>query len=154
VTLTVAPVRKQIVVNAPAERAFDVFTTGIASWWPLSTHHLGAVEAETVALEPSVGGRVYERGVDGSECTWGHVRVWDPPARLVFTWEISADWKCDPTITSEVEVRFVAESPTTTRVELEHRGLESYGERAQEVRDSVGSDGGWNGLLERFADAV
>ena len=153
-TMTIAPVRKQIVVDAPAARAFDVFTRGLATWWPMATHHIGAVDPETVVLEPHDGGRLYERGVDGSECTWGHVRRWDPPNAFVFTWEISADWVADPTIDSEVEVRFVAESPTRTRVELEHRGLEAFGDRAEEVRTAIGGEGGWNGLLQRFADAL
>jgi uncharacterized protein YndB with AHSA1/START domain len=152
-TLTVAPVRKQIVVEVPAMRAFDVFTAGIASWWPPS-HHIGAAEYAEAVVEGRVGGRLYERGVDGSECTWGHVQVWEPPARFVFTWEISADWASDPSIGSEVDVRFVAESPTRTRVELEHRGLEHFGDRGEEMRTTFDSDGGWNGLLARFADAV
>jgi hypothetical protein len=154
VTLTVAPVRKQIVVDVPAQRAFDVFTEGMATWWPLATHHIGAVDAETVVVEPRVGGRCYERGVDGSECTWGHVREWDPPNAFVFTWEISADFAADPTMASEVAVRFVAESPTRTRVEVEHRGLEHFGERAQEMHDTFASDGGWTGLLDLYATAA
>ena len=150
-TLTVAPVQKQIVVAASAARAFDVFTAGMASWWPLSTHHIGAADAETVVIEPRVGGRLYERGVDGSECTWGHVRAWEPGARFVFTWEISADWVADPTIASEVEVRFVEEAPSRTRVEVEHRGLEHFGDRGPEMREVFSSDGGWTGLLPLFA---
>lgn len=153
-TLTVAPVRKQLVVDATAQRAFDVFTAQLASWWPYDSHKLGSVAAETVVMEPGVGGRLLERGVDGSECLWGHVRVWEPPARVVFSWEINADWRYDPNIDVEVEVRFVAESPARTRVELEHRNLEAYGERAQELRQALDSDGGWGVLLARFADAV
>ena len=153
-TLTVAPVTKQIVVDVGAPRAFEVFTAGLATWWPLATHHIGAADAETVFVEPQVGGRLVERGVDGSECAWGHVRAWEPPHRFVFSWEISCDWQIDPTIGSEVEVRFVEETPTRTRVELEHRGLESFGERAQEMRETFDSEGGWNGLLQAFADRV
>jgi uncharacterized protein YndB with AHSA1/START domain len=152
VTLTVAPVTKQIVVDVGAQHAFDVFTAGIATWWPLATHHIGAADAETVLVEPRVGGRMVERGIDGAECVWGHLRAWEPPRRFVFSWEISADWQIDPTIGSEVEVRFVEETPTRTRVELEHRGLESFGERAQEMRESFDSDGGWNGLLRAYAE--
>jgi uncharacterized protein YndB with AHSA1/START domain len=154
VTLIVAPVTKQIVVEVGARRAFDVFTAGFATWWPTATHHLGAADPETVAIEPRIGGRLVETGVDGSECTWGHVRAWEPPHRFVFSWEISAEWEIDPTIGSEVEVRFVEESPTRTRVELEHRGLESFGDRAQEMRETFDSDGGWNGLLRAFAESV
>ena len=153
-TLTVAPVTKQIVVEVSAERAFHVFTAGFATWWPITSHHIGAADAETVTIEPRVGGRLFETGVDGSECTWGHIRAWEPPHRFVFSWEISADWVIDPDLGSEVEVRFVAESPTRTRVELEHRGLEAFGDRAQEMRDTFDSEGGWNGLLRAFADQV
>jgi hypothetical protein len=154
VTLTVAPVRKQIVVAAPAARAFDVFTAGMATWWPMATHHIGAAEPETVVIEPRVGGRLYERGVDGVESTWGHVQVWEPPTRFVYTWEISADFAADPSIRSEVEVRFVEEAPSRTRIELEHRGLEHYGDRGQEMHETFDSDGGWNQLLARFAEAA
>jgi uncharacterized protein YndB with AHSA1/START domain len=154
VTLTVAPVSKQIVVEVSAARAFDVFTAGLATWWPMTSHHIGAADPESVLVEPRVGGRLVERGVDGSECTWGHVRAWEPPHRLVFSWEISADWQIDPTIGSEVEVRFVEETPTRTRVELEHRGLESFGDRAQEMRASFDDEGGWNSLLRAFAATV
>lgn len=153
-TLTVAPVRKEIVVDTSREHAFRVFTDGLATWWPLATHHIGAVDAETAVIEPHAGGRLYERGVDGSQCTWGHVRVWDPPARFVFTWEINADWQIDASTPSEVEVRFVEESPTRTRVELEHRNLEAFGARGEEMRGVFDGDGGWNGLLARFASAA
>jgi uncharacterized protein YndB with AHSA1/START domain len=154
VTLTIAPVRKEVVVNAPAQRAFDVFTKQLASWWPYDTHKLGDGQAETVVMEAKEGGRLYQRDTDGSECEWGHVRVWEPPARVVFTWEISADFRPDPNITAEVEVRFVAESPSRTRVELEHRNLEAFGERAPELRQAFDSDGGWGGLLAKFAEAA
>jgi uncharacterized protein YndB with AHSA1/START domain len=153
-TLTIAPVRKQITVDAPIERAFAVFTDGFATWWPLSSHHLLDVDAETAVIEPHTGGRLYERAVDGRECTWGHVREWDPPNRFVFSWEINGDFQPDPNMTSEVEVRFVAESPTRTRVELEHRNLEAFGERGDEMRGVFDSDGGWGGLLEHFAEAA
>jgi uncharacterized protein YndB with AHSA1/START domain len=154
VTLTIAPVRKEVVVNASAQRAFDVFTEQLASWWPYDTHRLGGVEVETVVMEPNEGGRLYQRNVDGSDCDWGHVRVWEPPTRLVFTWEISADFNPDPNITAEVEVRFVAESPSRTRVELEHRNLEAFGERAPEMREAFDSGGGWGGLLAMFVEAA
>jgi uncharacterized protein YndB with AHSA1/START domain len=150
-TLTVAPVRKQVVVDAPIEHAFRVFTDGFATWWPLGTHHLGTNPPVTVLLEGHVGGRCYERDAGGAETVWGHVRAWDPPRRLVFSWEISSDWRCDPSAASEVEVRFIAESAERTRVELEHRGLEVYGEKVQEVRDALGGEGGWTGILARFA---
>jgi uncharacterized protein YndB with AHSA1/START domain len=147
-------VRKTIVVNAPQEHTFLVFTEKHGGWWPLASHHIGAQAAQTAILEPRAGGRWYERGVDGSECDWGRVLVWDPPHRLVLSWEIGADWKHDPTFSTEVEVRFIAEGPRTTRVELEHRDLERFGDKAQTMRSAFDSEGGWTGILQRFGGAA
>jgi uncharacterized protein YndB with AHSA1/START domain len=147
-------VRKTVVVEAPAERAFSVFTEGITMWWPLETHHIGKVPATAALIEPRAGGRCCERGVDGSESLWGHVLVWEPPHRFVFSWELSCDWAHDPGIASQVEVTFTPEGDNTTRVELEHRGLETYGDRSGEMRDIFDSGGGWTGLLERFRRAA
>lgn len=147
-------VRQSIVVDAPPPRAFAVFTEGIASWWPLATYTIGAAPPETATIEPRAGGRWYERAADGRECDWGRVLVWEPPERVVLTWEISADWQADPGVRTEVEVRFAAQDDGRTRVELEHRGLEAYAERAEEMRGIFGSDDGWLGLLRHFARAV
>ncbi len=147
-------VRKTITVAAPQEVAFRVFTEKIATWWPLESHHIGASKAVSAVIEPRVGGRWFERGEDGAETPWGSVVAWEPPRRVVLTWEISCDWKCDPSLRTEVEVRFVAEGPRTTRVELEHRHLDRFGPRADEMRAIFDSPGGWAGLLERFAGAA
>jgi len=144
------PIQKSIVVAASAERAFQVFTEEMSSWWPLGSHHIGKVDAKSVVIEPFVGGRWFERGVDGSECDWGHVRTWDPPRRLVLSWEISSDWRHDPSIQTEVEVRFSAEG-ASTRVDLEHRLLHYYGARAAQMRGTFDSEQGWTGLLDAFA---
>ncbi len=143
-------VRKSIHVAASPERAFRVFTEQLGSWWPLATHHIGKVDAKDAVIEPRVGGRFFERGVDGSECLWGHVLAWDPPRRVILSWELNADWAHDPSIECEVEVTFLAEGDGT-RVELEHRGFESYGEKAEEIRKSVDSPGGWTGILAEYA---
>src|SRR5262245_56322106 len=116
-------VRKEITVEASQSRAFNVFTGELGGWWPLATHHIGALAAETAVIEPRAGGRWFERASDGSECDWGRVLVWDPPGRLVLSWEISPDFKHDESIDTEVEVRFVVLGPALTRVELEHRQL-------------------------------
>jgi uncharacterized protein YndB with AHSA1/START domain len=143
-------VRKTLRVAASPERAFQVFTQEMSTWWPLASHHIGKVDAKSVVIEPVVGGRWFERGVDGSECDWGHVRAWDPPGRLVLSWEISSDWQHDPSIQTEVEVRFTPEG-ASTRVDLEHRDLHHFGEKAAQMRGIFDSEMGWTGILDAFA---
>jgi uncharacterized protein YndB with AHSA1/START domain len=144
-------VRHSLVVDATPERAFAVFTEGFASWWPLHTHHIGPVEPETSIIEPREGGRWYERSPDGTELEIGRVTAWDPPEHLELAWELTADYQHDPAIDTRVEVRFTPEGEGRTRVDLEHRGLQAYGDQAPGVRDTFGSPGGWPGLLDRFA---
>ena len=127
------PIRKTIIVAASLERAFQTFTEQMSTWWPLATHHIGKSAAATVVIEPFVGGRWFERGVDGSECEWGRVLTWDPPRQVVLTWEISSDWRHDPSIQTELEVRFSHEG-TSTLVDLEHRLLQHYGDKAAQLR--------------------
>ena len=152
-TIVPAPVRKSVRVGAPPERAFKVFTDGIGRWWP-KTHHIGAADLDALVIEPKAGGRWYERGVDGSECDVGKVLVWEPPARLVLAWQLTADWKFDPGLITEVEVRFIADGANATRVELEHRDLERYGEQADGVRATIDSSEGWNRILQLFKQAA
>lgn len=147
-------VTKTLVVEAPVGKAFGVFTEGIGTWWPLSTHHIGDAECETAVMEPRAGGRWYERGVDGSECEWGRVLVWEPPTRVVLAWQLTAEWKHDPDFHTEVEVRFTSESPTRTRVEFEHRGLEAFGDKAATITEALNSEGGWSGMLDAFAEVA
>jgi uncharacterized protein YndB with AHSA1/START domain len=137
-------------VSAPSERAFEVFTAGVGRWWPKS-HHIGKADLDTLVIEPRTGGRWYERGVDGTECEVGKVLVWEPPTRLVLAWQLTAEWKFDPDLVTEVEVKFIADGANATRVELEHRDLERFGERAEAMRQQIDSDGGWPGLLQLFA---
>jgi uncharacterized protein YndB with AHSA1/START domain len=146
-------VRTSITVDAPIERSFTLFTEGIGTWWPPKHHIIEAPLAEMV-FEPVQGGHIYDRGVDGSECRWARVLAYDPPNRVVFSWDISLQWQIetDPGKTSEVEVRFIAEGPDRTLVELEHRNIDRHGEGWEQMRDAVGSPNGWN--LQRFADAA
>ena len=148
-----ASVRTQVVVEAPIERAFRVFTEQFGSFKPPEHNLLSAEIAETV-FEPRVGGALYDRGVDGSECHWARVLAYEPPNRVVFSWDISPQWQLetDREKTSEVEVRFVSETPERTRVELEHRNLERHGEGWEAVREGVGGEGGWPLYLQRYAD--
>jgi uncharacterized protein YndB with AHSA1/START domain len=146
---------KSIVVEAPIERAFSVFTEDFGSFKPPEHNLLGVEIAETV-FEPREGGHLFDRGVDGSECRWSRVLAFEPPDRVVISWDISAQWQIetDPEKTSEVEVRFVSEAPERTRVELEHRNLDRHGEGWEGIRDAVGSEGGWPLYLGGFADRV
>jgi uncharacterized protein YndB with AHSA1/START domain len=149
---TAAPVRTSIVVQAPIAQAFEVFTADMGSWWPASNHILEGELAEMV-FEPRVGGHIYDRATDGSECHWARVLTYEPPDRVVFSWDINLKWQLetDPRRTSEVEVRFVAETPTRTRVELEHRNLQRHGDGWESMHAAVGSPNGWTGGLEAFA---
>jgi uncharacterized protein YciI len=149
----IEPVRKQIVVETSAERAFRVFTQKIDRWWP-KQHHIGASPMERAVIEPGVGGRWYAICVDGTECDTGKVLVWDPPNRVVLAWQIRADWKFDPSFTTEVEVRFTPEGPNRTRVELEHRDLERYGDGAAALRKEIDADGGWLLIVQQYAQSV
>ena len=149
-TIKPAPVRREVTVKASQARAFEVFTANIGRWWPRS-HHIGAVDFETVIIEPREGGRWFERGVDGVECDVGKVLVWDPPGRLVLGWQLTPEWRFDPDLITEVEVRFIAEGPAATRVELEHRDLERFGDRAEAVRSQIDAPNGWGGVLEQYA---
>ncbi|MBX7081961.1 MAG: SRPBCC family protein [Nannocystaceae bacterium] len=145
-------VRKVIEVAAPREIAWRVFTERMGTWWPLATHHIGKVDAVDAVLEPRAGGRWYERGKDGSTCDWGRVLLWQPTERLVLYWAIGANWQHDPALQTEVEVRFVAIGPESTRVELEHRRLDLYRDLAEQMRATLGGEGGWGALLQGFAE--
>jgi uncharacterized protein YndB with AHSA1/START domain len=145
--------RKVVAVKAPPEVAWRVFTEKMGTWWPLATHKIGKGKAVDAVIEPHVGGRWYERGDDGSTCDWGRVLVWEPHSRIVLSWEISADWQRDSNLKTEVEVRFVEEGDGT-RVELEHRHLDRYGARRDQMRGIFDSEGGWSGLLASFVRAA
>ena len=147
-----ASVRTQIVVDAPVERAFAVFTEQFDRIKPREHNLLAVPIAETV-FEPRAGGHIYDRGEDGSECRWARVLAYEPPDRLVFSWDISPRWQIesDTARTSEVEVRFIAETPERTRVELEHRHLDRHGDGWEGTRDGVAADDGWPLYLRRYA---
>jgi uncharacterized protein YndB with AHSA1/START domain len=146
--------RKVIDVAAPQAIAWRVFAEQVGSWWPLATHKIGKVNAVDAVIEPRVGGRWYERGDDGSTCDWGRVLVWEPYSRLVLSWDITADWQYNPSLQTEVEVRFIPEGEGRTRVELEHRRLDRYRDRRDEMRTIFDKAGGWGGLLAAFAAAA
>jgi uncharacterized protein YndB with AHSA1/START domain len=141
-----------VVVAAPIERAFSVFTKDFGRFKPRE-HNLLQVEVAETVFEPRVGGHLYDRGVDGSECRWARVLAYEPPHRVLLSWDISPQWRpeSDLTKTSEVEVRFIAEAPDRTRVELEHRNLERHGEGWESLREGVAGDEGWPLYLNRFA---
>jgi uncharacterized protein YndB with AHSA1/START domain len=145
-------VRTQIVVNAPIKRAFSVFTERFGDFKPPEHNLLGKPIAESI-FEPRVGGHIYDRAVDGTECRWARLLAYEPPERVVFSWDISPQWQIetDPDNTSEVEVRFVAESAQRTRVEIEHRKIDQHGPGWEGVGGAVGSEGGWPLYLDRYA---
>lgn len=136
-------------MKAEVERSFAAFTGRMGRWWPRS-HSIGSAPMADVIVEPRVGGRWYERSGDGAECEWGKVLAWDPPGRLILAWQLDANWKYDPALVLEVEITFTALQGGMTRVDLEHRNLERYGDKAAAVRDMIGSDNGWMGILKSF----
>jgi uncharacterized protein YndB with AHSA1/START domain len=148
-------VSTSIEVDAPQQRAFDVFTRDFGAFKP-AEHNLLAVPIAETVVENHVGGHILDRGVDDSECRWARVLAYEPPHRLVFSWDISPSWQVetDPTKTSEVEVTFTAVGEDRTRVEIEHRHLERHGDGWMGVRGGVSSDGGWPLYLERYADLL
>jgi uncharacterized protein YndB with AHSA1/START domain len=146
-TIRPAPVRRSVTVNAAPAEAFRVFTADIAKWWP-STHSIGKAKMKNPVLEPRAGGRWYEIGEDGSECDWGRVLAWEPPARLLMAWQIDHGFGFNPDLHTEVEVRFIAEGARATRVELEHRLLERFREPAV-MREKLNS--GWPTVLAGYA---
>lgn len=145
-------VRKEIVVDVPIGKAFTVFTERFGDFKP-PEHNLLAVPIAATVFEARVGGHIYDRGEDGSECRWARVLVYEPPHRVVFSWDIGPTWQVEtePDNTSEVEVRFTEESPQRTRIELEHRHLDRHGPGWESVSDGVGHDAGWPLYLARYA---
>jgi len=149
------PVRKTLTVRVSAEKAFRVFTAEFDSWWPRS-HHIGKSPMKRAIIEGKAGGRCYSEQVDGTDCPWGTVLVWDPPQRFVLAWQIDGKWQYEPDLAkaSEVEVRFTPEADGSTRVDLEHRHLSRHGADADAIRTAIGSPNGWGGLLEMFKAAA
>ncbi len=151
-TQTRTAIHLELVVDAPIQRAFVVFTERFGEIKPPEHNLLSSPIAETV-LEPWVGGHIVDKAVDGSECRWARILAFDPPHRLVFSWDISPRWQLEPDLelTSEVEVRFVADGPTRTLVELEHRNLDRHGTGWESLSDGVEGDEGWPLYLQRYA---
>jgi uncharacterized protein YndB with AHSA1/START domain len=152
---TYAPVVRAITVATSQDRAFKVFTEQFGSWWPRE-YSIGQADMADFVLEPKVGGRWYEVGTDGTECDTGRVTAYDPPDRVVIAWHLDGSWQYDPdpAHASEFEVRFVAEGPNSTRVEVEHRNFERHGTGADAVRGGVDDPQGWSYCLDLFAKAV
>lgn len=147
-----ALVRKEIIVEAPLEQAFTVFTERFGDFKP-PEHNLLRVPIADTVFEPRVGGHIIDRGEDGSECRWARILAYEPPSRVVFSWDIGPTWEIesDPGNSSEVEVRFVAESPDRTRVELEHRNIDRHGPGWEAVHDGIDGEAGWPLYLSRYA---
>ena len=148
-----APVRRQVTVKATPERAFDVFARDFSRWWP-KDKSTSASPQKAAVLEPRQGGRWYEIGEDDSQSDWGEVLAWEPPSRLVLAWRLGPDFKFNPDLLTEVEVRFIAEGEGHTRVELEHRLLENWGDQAEQTRGMVDSPNGWLGIMASYVMAV
>lgn len=147
---TVEAVRREIVVDLPPDRAFDLFTADMTSWWP-ADHHIGSAPIDQVVVEPRQGGRWYTRHQDGTETSTGFVLTWDPPGRVVVTWQIGADWKFHDDLVTTVEVRFQPDGADRTRVVLEHRDLEAYEKDAAAMKETFEGPGAWGATLAAYA---
>jgi hypothetical protein len=150
---TALSVRKELKVDVEPERAFEVFTEEVDTWW-IREHHAGPGELQQVVIEPRQGGRCYNREVGGNEVEWGKVLVWEPPGRLVLGWQLNSQWQYEADFLTEVEVTFTATGSGATLVLLEHRNLDRYGEVAEQIHASLDSDEGWGGSLASYAKAV
>lgn len=150
-----SPVRRTLVVNAPMETAFEVFTQDIDSWWP-RTHHIGKSAMRRIAMEPHAGGRCYSEHVDGAAHEWGRVLAWEPPHRLVLAWLITHEWGYQPEVLrgSEVEVRFSPLGGGATQVELEHRFFDRHGDGGEAMQAAVDAPNGWTLVLQTYAKRV
>jgi uncharacterized protein YndB with AHSA1/START domain len=150
-----ANVVASVTVNVSQVRAFEVFTRDYASWVP-DGQYLGGQRPAAVVIEPNAGGRWFERAADGSEMNWGRVLSFEPSSRIRLGWHLNASWQYfdDPKQASDIEVRFIAEGPTKTRVEIEHRGFDRHGSEGEAIRAAVSSEMGWSLTLQRFAEAA
>jgi uncharacterized protein YndB with AHSA1/START domain len=150
---TVDAIRREVVVEVGCAKAFEIFTADMTSWWP-PHHHIGSAPIEEIVIEPREGGRWYSRHQDGTETSTGIVTTWNPPGRLVVTWQIGADWAYHDDLVTSVEVRFESVAPDRTRVVLEHRGLEAYGADAASMRAMFESPDAWSGTLTAYAESI
>jgi uncharacterized protein YndB with AHSA1/START domain len=147
---TIEAIRREVVVEVGRERAFELFTADMTSWWP-PAHHIGSAPIEQIVIEPRTGGRWYTRHTDGTETYTGVVTAWEPPSRLVVTWQIGADWKYHPDLVTTIEVRFSSDGESRTRVRLEHRDLEAFGADAHAMRGTFEEPGAWSATLAAYA---
>jgi uncharacterized protein YndB with AHSA1/START domain len=150
---TAEAIRREIVVDVPPERAFALFTAEMTSWWP-PAHHIGSAPIAEVVIEPRAGGRWFTRHQDGTETSTGVVVAWEPPARLVITWQIGADWKFHSDLVTTVELRFEPVGEGRTRVRLEHRDLDAFGADAAEMKKTFEDPGAWTATLAAYASAA
>jgi len=143
-------VKKELLIKTSRPRAFHAFTEQLDLWWPRS-HHIGKAEMAKAVLETKQGGRCFEIGIDGSECDWGKVLVWEPPAKLILAWQIDAEWQYNPDLITEVEMNFLEVEPKLTRFIFEHRNMNRFGAKAADIWNALDSEGGWTGMLSAFA---
>ena len=146
-------VKRTLSLEVPVEKAFQVFTEKMGSWWP-ATHHVGGTPFKEIVMEKRVGGRWYEVNIDGVEGDWGHVLAWEPPKRVVLSWHLQPDWSfnADLARSSEVALDFISEGLAATRVEFMHSHIERHGEGHDKMREAVDSPGGWTRVLEAYVN--
>ena len=150
-TTALGPLLFEVIVNVPQAFAFEMFVKQ-GAWWPMESHHIGKQSAVDVIIEPRVGGRWFERLSDGTDCSWGQVLAYEPTSRMLFGWQLNSKWAYDAGFMTEVEVLFIEEGPEKTRVTLEHRNWERFGDDATRVRNAYGSENGWKSVLNLYVE--
>jgi uncharacterized protein YndB with AHSA1/START domain len=149
-TMNLTTIKKEVLVDASQEIAFNVFTQKIDDWWP-RTYHVGKCAMVEMLIEQKPGGRWFSRHEDGSESNTGYVMVWDPYQQLILAWQIDGNYQHDPNLVTELEVNFIPEGPKRTRVTLEHRDLQKL---TGGKKDIEGMDGGWGMIMEQYKAVV
>jgi uncharacterized protein YndB with AHSA1/START domain len=135
------PLVMEFEVRASTEHAFRVWTRSAGLWWPRG--HTVSGDPDSIVFEPGVGGRIVERGRDGSEHQWGEITDWDEPHAVGFTWV----HVFDRSQATHVRLTFVPDG-SATRVRLEHTGFAALGEAGAVRRARTNS--AWGAVTSAF----
>ncbi len=148
--MTSGSISHSLTVEAAPQETFDGFTKHLGDWWPLA-YTFGMANFAGAAIKERAGGEWFERDTAGKRMSWGTVRAFEPPDRLVVSFAIGADRGPVPeSQASEVEIRFEQEEQDRTRITIEHRGFDRHGKDADVLQNGMDSAGGWPLILAEF----